>query len=223
MSRNLTSTMETALAARVVRPVLIGRLDIVSDPVYMWTGPGLFAPSGSGDAALDGIVFDPADAFVDISAIGEDQGVGGPVTITATAHLDNEALLRQVIRDRRQWRGQKAYLWLGLLDENEGAVLNHPVRIKTGVIANMIVRREADVAVIDVVVDADLGNSSSAPFRLMDHRRFYPDDDFTRYMINLGNRPRPPERGGGGGGGGGPIYDWDPDPFRGIGDFLIRP
>jgi hypothetical protein len=222
MSRELTPTMEGALAERSVRPVLIGRLDIVSDPVYAWTGPGIFAPTGSGDAALDGIIFDPADSFVNISTVSEDQGIGGPVTITATANADDEPLLRQVVRDRRQWRGQPAYLWLGLLNSDESAVLNHPTRIKTGVITNMIVTREANSVGIDVVIDADLGNSQSAPFRITDHRRFYPDDDFTRFMINLGNRPRPPERGSTGGGGG-PIYPVDLDEERRIRDFISPP
>jgi hypothetical protein len=220
MSRELTPTMETALAERSVRPVLIGRLDIVGDPVFAWTGPGIFAPTGSGDAALDGIIFDPADSFVNISAVTEDQGIGGPVTITATANAEDEPLLRQVVRDRRQWRGQPAYLWLGLLNADESAVLNHPTRIKTGVITNMIVNREADSVGIDVVIDADLGNSQSAPFRITDHRRFYPDDDFTRFMINLGNRPRPPERGSSGGGAGGPVFNIDLDRERRIRDLL---
>ena len=218
MSRDLTPTMETALAAREVRPVIIGRLDIEGDPVFAWTGPGIFAPTGTGDAALDGQTFDPTSPFVQMSSVSEDQGIGGPVTLTATAHLDDEPLLRQVITDRRAWRGKPAYLWLGLLDEQEAVVLSNPVRIKTGVITSMIVAREADSAVIDVVIDSDLGNSQSAPFRYIDHQRYFPDDIFSTFLINQVNRPGGPFRGGGGATG--PIIPIDLNRERRIRDLL---
>jgi len=189
MSRNLTSTMQSGLASRVVRPVLIGRLDIAGDAVTAWTGPGLFAPSGTGDSALDGQTFSPAAAFVSLSAVTEDQSTGGPVTVTATAHSDAEPLLRQIVTDKRAWRGRPAYLWLGLLDDTEAVVLANPVRIKTGVMTSMLVRRDAESATIDVVIDVDLGNSRSAPFRWIDHPRFYPTDTFSTFAIRLANRP----------------------------------
>ena len=189
MSRSLTSAMQPGLIARAVRPVLIARLDIDADAVLAWTGPGLFAPSGTGDSALDGQTFSPAAAFVSISAVTEDQSVGGPVTLTATAHIDSEPLLRQIVRDKRAWRGRPAYVWLGLLNEDEDTVLANPVRIKTGVMTSMVVQRNSSSATIDVVIDADLGNSRSAPLRWIDHPRYYATDTFSTYVIKLANRP----------------------------------
>ena len=222
MSRDLTPTMETALAAREVRPVIIGRLDIDGDPIFSWTGPGIFAPTGTGDSALDGQTFDPIAPFVQMSSVSEDQGIGGPVTLTTTAHSDDEPILRQIVRDRRAWRGKPAYLWLGLLDEQEASVLNNPVRIKTGVITSMVIAREADNSVVDVVIDTDLGNARSAPFRYIDHRRYFPDDIFSSFLINQVNRPGGPFRPGTGNQGAGPVNFWDSDPNRGIGH-LLRP
>lgn len=195
MSRSLNAQTATALQERIVRPVLIGRLDILDDPVYSWTGPGLFAPTGSGDTALDGNTYDPSEAFIEISAIKEDQGIGSPVTISAKAHLRDEPLLRQVVRDRRQWRGRPAYLWLGLLDENENAVVPYPTRIKTGVMTNMLIRREPEIAQIEIVIDTDLGNARSADFRWVDHSRYHPDDTWSSYILKLANRPLGAERG----------------------------
>jgi len=195
VSRNLTSETTQALQQPSVLPVLIGRLDILSDPIYSWTGPGLFVPTGSGDSALDGNSYDPAEAFIDISAIQEDQGIGGPVTITAKAHLRDEPLLRQLVRDRREWRGRQAYLWLGLLNEDENAVIPHPTRIKTGVMTNMLIRREADAASVDVVIDTDLGNARSAEFRWLDHSRYQEGDKFSSYILRLANKPKGFERG----------------------------
>lgn len=195
MSRSLNAQTTTALQERIVRPVLIGRLDILNDPVYSWTGPGLFAPTGSGDAALDGNTYDPSEAFIEISAIKEDQGIGSPVTISAKAHLDSEPLLRQIVRDRRAWRGRPAYLWIGLLDDNENAVIPYPTRIKTGVMTNMLIRREPESAQIDIVIDTDLGNARSAEFRWVDHSRYHPDDTWSSYILKLANQPLGAERG----------------------------
>lgn len=195
MSRNLNPDTSNALQASAVRPVLIGRLDILGDPIYSWTGPGLFVPTDSGDTALDGNTYDPAEAFIDISVVQEDQSIGGPVTITAKAHLRDEPLLRQLVRDRRAWRGRPAYLWLGLLNEAENAVLNYPTRIKTGVMTNMLIRREADAANVDVIIDTDLGNARSAEFRWLDHSRYHPDDTWSAYILKLANKPLGVERG----------------------------
>lgn len=195
MSRDLTSETTQALQQPSVRPVLIGRLDILNDPIYSWTGPGLFVPTGSGDSALDGNTYDPAEAFIDISVIQEDQGIGGPVTITAKAHLRDEPLLRQLVRDRREWRGRPAYLWLGLLNEAEDAVIPHPTRIKTGVMTNMLIRREAEAASVEVLIDTDLGNARSAEFRWIDHSRYQENDTFASYILRLANKPRGFERG----------------------------
>lgn len=190
MGRNITSAMQAGLEARAVRPVLITRLDIVGDPIHAWTGPGLFAPVGTGDPALDGILFSPSDALAGVSEVTEDQSMGGPITLTATAHSEDEPLLRQVVRDRRQWRGQPAYLWMGLLDEDEATVLASPVRIKTGVITNMAITRSDSAASVSVIVDTDLGNARSAPFRWIDHPNIYDADTFSTFVIRLANRPR---------------------------------
>lgn len=195
MSRDLDPILEQGLQANVVRPVLIGRLDILNDPIYSWTGPGLFVPTGTGDSALDGNTYDPTEAFIDISAITEDQGIGGAVTITAKAHLRDEPLLRQLVRDRRAWRGRPAYLWLGLLSASEDSVLNHPTRIKTGVMTNMLITRDAETASVQITVDTDLGNARSAEFRYIDHARYHPGDTFSSYLLQLANKPLGVERG----------------------------
>lgn len=191
--RDLTASMSTAISESVVRPVLIGRLAITGDPVTAWTGPGLFAPTGTGDAELDGFTFDSVEGFVDVSSIKEDQGIGGPVTITAQAHDLDSTLLRQVVRDKRTWRGQPAYLWLGLLDENS-LVVSHPTRIKTGVMTSMEVKRGRDGASILVTLDQDFGNARSAPFRVIDHPRIWPDDTFATFVQKLSNKPGGLER-----------------------------
>lgn len=189
--RDLTTAMSTGLQARVVRPVLIGRLDIASDPVTAWLGPGIFAPTGTGDTALDGQTFDPLGPFVGMDDIKEDQGIGGPVSLVLTGEDLDMDLLRQVVRDKREWRGRKAWLWLGLLDEDQHSVIADPVRIKTGVMTKMEVQRNKNAATVTVTIDEDLGNARSAPFRWVDLPRLHSSDDFSAFVTTLSNKQRP--------------------------------
>lgn len=189
MSRDLTAGMSTALVAGTVRPVLVGRLDILTDPITAWTGHGVFSPTGTGDTALDGQVFVGMAPFVELSQVLEDQGIGGPVTLTVTGHDLDEDALRQVVRDKRQWRLRKAWLWLGLLNVDEATVIADPVRIKTGIMVQMSVERKPDGPVAIVTIDRDLGFAKSGAFRWVDHPRLFPTDTWSTFVVELSNKP----------------------------------
>lgn len=189
MTRNLNSAVGTALASSPYRPVLIGRLDIEDDPVYAWTGPGIFAPTGTSDPALNDNSYDPAEAFIDITPVEEDMGNGGPLTITMSGTNLNDDLLRQVVRDKRAWRLKPAYLWVGILDTDMHSVIGEPFRMKTGIMAAMKVVRDADQAIVRVTVDEDLGRAQSAPYLLRDHSRVWASDTYSTYLGNLANKP----------------------------------
>ncbi len=120
--------------------------------------------------------------------IVEDLDTGGPVTLSLTGHDIDEDLLRQIVRDKRQWRGQRANLWLGLLDTDEFSVIQNPVRIKSGIMTEIVVTRGTDNAIVSVTIDADLGKARSAPYRWLDHSRIYPTDDWSNYIIKLANK-----------------------------------
>lgn len=194
MSRDLTASMLSAIEAPVIRPVLIAYLDIASDPIAMWTGAGTFQPTGSADAVLNGKSFSPASAFADMSEILENEGIGGPITVILRGHSLDADALRQIVRDRRQWRGRKAYFWLGLLNEQLNAVYEYPVRIKTGIMTRVVVSRGTDDVSIELTVDEDLQNAKTAAFRLTDHARIHSGDTFSAFVIELANKPGGLER-----------------------------
>lgn len=195
-NRDMTSAVETALQGSNLTLVLIGRLDFDGDPIKSWTGPGTFAPSGSGDAALDGQTFDPLAPFISITEISEDQSIGGPTTLQLAGHdLDEEALI-QAVKNKNAWRGKPAYLWIGILNADEYTVLADPVRIKTGVMTNIRTNRGEDGASVSVTIDRDLGNAKAAPFRWVDHPRFYSADTFSSFVVKLANKPKGLGRGG---------------------------
>ena len=194
MTRPMTSAMGIALSEQVIRPVLIAYLDIASDPIAMWTGAGTFQPSGSPDSVLNGKSFFSSQSFADVSDIKEDQGIGGPVTLILKAEALDQDALRQLVRDRREWRGRPAYLWLGLFNESLNAVLEYPIRIKTGIMTSVTVTRSTSEVYIQMVIDADLQNAKTAPFRLLDHGRVWPSDTFSSFIIELSNKPAGLER-----------------------------
>lgn len=194
MSRDLTAAMATAIEQPVIRPVLIAFLDIASDPISMWTGAGTFVPTGSDDAVLNGKTFFPDQSFIDVSEIVEDQGIGGPVTLILKANDLDEDSLRQIVRDRQEWRGRRAFMWLGLLNEDLNAVLEYPVRIKSGIMTRVVVSRSYGGVSLEITVDEDLQNAASAPFRLLDHQRIFAGDTFSSFIIELGNKPAGLER-----------------------------
>lgn len=188
--RDIHASTDTALQANVVIPVLIGRLDIAVDPIIAWSGPGTFAPVATGDTAMDGQTFSPLAPFITLTNIAEDQGIGGPVTLTLAGHDLDEDALRQVVRDKRAWRGKKAYLWEGLLDtSDEKTVIANPVRIKTGVMVQITTNRDKESASVSVTIDMDIGNAKSAPYRWIDHTRFWSADEWSTFIIKLANKP----------------------------------
>ena len=194
MSRDLTSSMQTAIESPVIRPVALAYLDIASDPIAMWTGPGPFQPTGSPDGVLNAKTFQPSAAFADMSEIQEDEGIGGPVTILLQGSSLDEPALRQLVRDKRQWRGRRAYIWLGYLNENLYAVHEWPVRIKTGIMVAAEVRRGTEEVSIQLVIDEDMQNAKTAAFRITDHARIHPTDTFSSFVTELANKPNGLER-----------------------------
>ena len=187
--RDITGAMKTGLESPVIRPVLIGRLDILTDPITVWTGPGTLIGSGTGDAAFDGQTFTNMAPFLEMADITEDQGIGEATSLTVTGHDLDEDLLWQVVRQRYQWRGRRAWLWMGLLNEDEATVIADPIRIKTGIMSLMTVERAADKATVTVTIDRDLGRAKGAPWRWIDHQRLDPNDLWSTFIQDLANTP----------------------------------
>ncbi len=190
MARDITSGMVTALEAGTVRETLLGRFDILTDPLIAWTGPGTFAPTSTGDAALDGQIFVNMAPYVEMTDVIEDQGIGGPVTMTVSGHDLDFELLKQIVNDKREWRGRSAWLWLGLLNADEASVVPNPMRVKTGVMTHMQVKRDAQGATVTVTIDKDLGRAQDVPWRWLDHVRLFPADTWSSFILELSNQPQ---------------------------------
>lgn len=204
--------MQEAVEQKVFRPVVIAYLDILGDPIAMWTGNGDFAPSGGSDPVLNDKVFYRSESFANISEIQNDESIGAPVVISLKANDLEESALRQVIRDKRKWLGRKAYVWLGIYDEDGTTVIGEPVRIKTGILAEAQINRSFGDVSLEFSIDSDLQNAKSATLRYVEHQKLFTDDKFSSYMIELGNKPSGFIRNGTSGGGGDNDYYQPPSP-----------
>lgn len=186
---NITQDMKDASGKRIFQPVVIAYLDIQGDPIAMWTGNGDFMPSGTSDEVLNGKTFLRSESFADISEIETNQGIGGPVTISLKANDLDESALRQVVRDKRLWLGRRAYIWLGLYDDDAKQVLSDPIRMRSGIITEAETPRSSNVTVLNFTIDSDLQNAKGAEFLLISHPNAAPGDTFTSFMLELANKP----------------------------------
>lgn len=211
---DLTQDMQDATESKTFRPIVIAYLDILGDPIAMWTGNGDFAPTGGSDPVLNDKIYYRSESFANISEIQQDEGIGAPVAITLKANDLDESALRQVIRDKRRWLGRNAYIWLGIYDEDGKTVLSEPTRIKTGILAEaQIARADGDVS-LQFSVDSDLQNAKSAALRYVQHQNIFEGDTFSSYIVELANKPGGFVRSSmlGGGGGSYPDLPQLPDP-----------
>lgn len=197
--------LEDLLTASVVRPVHIGWLDFRNDPLYGWTGPGAFAPTGTGDTDLDNNVFLGVEGLVAVTDFSEDQGMGGEISITFAIGQDIAGWVMgesevgldylgspagagfdQIVLDRRAFLGRKAVVWLGFLSADESAVQPEIQRVFSGVMVGASTHRQTgQAATITVTCDQDTQKARGIPVRLIDHQVFYPTDTATSFINSL--------------------------------------
>lgn len=131
MTRTLTSGMQTEVAADVIKPVWILRLDIETDPLYVWTGRGNFIPTGTGDTSLDGFTFLGLGNIGNISAIRDTNRGSSAVKVSLPGVDLNDTALKELLTDAKKWQFRQAWVWFGLLNTTYGVVVD-PFRVKTG-------------------------------------------------------------------------------------------
>lgn len=201
----VTTAMQTALEKPVIQPVFLGRLDIASDPVTVWDGPGLYMPTGSSDSDLNGQTFEPLAGVVSVSNVKEsDSNLPEPLTITLFGIDLDEPLLRQVVRDDRAWMGRNAWLWTGLLDRTDAArpVVNYPTRLRKGYMTSIKVirdRRPQEGAgqskgqtdgVCIVTIDEDVSRAVGSPYYYARQKDFFSSDTGADYMQAVANNAK---------------------------------
>lgn len=183
-------TLEQRLTGQTVRPVFAGLFDIAGDPALGWTGPGLFAPTGTGDPDLDGNIFSSVEGAADITDFIETMSGSRGVSVTFSANDNDAPIMAQIVRDRRVWRLRKAKIWLFFLMDDEKTVYPEYRQVFSGVIAEAkTARRFGQPSTIILDLDVDVQNAGGASARWLDHSRFNAGDMFSSFIIDLAKGP----------------------------------
>ncbi len=178
--------LEDVLKAAVVKPAFAGFFDFASDPIHGWTGPGIYAPVGTGDADLDGNTFGSASGILDVSDFGENTSLGDEFRITFSISDDLLDPYTQLIANRASFLGRKAVIWRVFMAADESAVLSYVDRMFTGVMSSASMKRNPDGGgQITIVCDQDLQKARGAPLRWLDHQFFVAGDTASSFINDL--------------------------------------
>lgn len=178
-------TLSDRVEAPTVRPVYVGLLDFKDEPVFGWTGPGLFAPTNTGDPDLDGNIFTSAEGAVDIGDFASDTGNGSGLTITFSAHDNDADVMRQVVRDRRSWKFRRAKIWRFFLDETQGAIYPEFTQMFAGVMTEVkFIRSASGPPSIEISMDQDIPMARGTEARWVNE-----PTGFSKFILDLANGP----------------------------------
>jgi len=179
-------TFDTRAQDTTLRVAWAVHLDIDQDPISVWTGPGVFAPSGTADSALNGKVFESigSAAIVTIGPVTDDDKGVSPLTMAlGGADIDADGA-RQFIRDRRAYQGRDAYVWFCLLNEQyTGAEAE---RYYTGSMS-VVAFQDGEEPVLSLTIDRDLRLVRTPPRKLSRQKDIWPGDTFADWIVDAAN------------------------------------
>lgn len=112
-------TLPDASLSGTIQPFWVGWVDINGDPVRVTTLPRDITFTGTGDADLDGYLFESVPtSFVGVSPVTHQEGGSDTVTATLSGLPGGDDALLTAIATPSNWRGRTARLWRGLADGN---------------------------------------------------------------------------------------------------------
>ena len=145
MARDLTASMESAVIADVVRPILIAEIQTASGYVRVWNGVGDLSwnsQTWQGVGTFGGV--SPVQETTELQATGVNFQLSGiPSALISTALAD--------IR----W-GRSATLWIGAFNTSTGALIADPYQIFSGLTDVPAIEEGADTATISISAESRL-------------------------------------------------------------------
>lgn len=176
MSRALTSGMQTAVAATVVRPALFAALEFDSGTVRMWTGLGSIVWDGNtylGAGNMCGVA--PIQEVADNSAQGTSFTLNGiPSSLLSLALTES-------------YQGRSAKLWLAAFDASN-AIIADPYLIFGGRMDTMTIDDGGETGSITLTAEnqlIDLNRSRERRYTDQDQKIDYPTDRGLEYIAGL--------------------------------------
>lgn len=179
MSRSLTSTMETAVAADLVRPILLCQLAFDSGNLNLW--------NGIGDLTVDSVDYVGAGTLLGVGAVDESselQANGITLTLSGvTSPLITKA------RDE-DYQGRELKVLLGALNSTNGVIAD-PVVIFSGFMDTMTIKDGGEFATIAVTAEnrlIEFERSRARRYTAEDQKIDYPNDKGLEFVAELSEK-----------------------------------
>lgn len=176
MSRSLTSTMQSAVTADLVRPITLVQCAFDSGNLNLW--------SGIGDLTVDGVDYVGAGTLMNISEIGESaelQANGITVVLSGVT----EPLISKA-RDE-DYQGRELKVLLGAMDAANG-VISDPVVVFSGFMDTMTINDAGESAIIQLTVEnrlIEFERTRVRRYTAEDQKIDFPNDKGLEFVAEL--------------------------------------
>jgi len=196
MSRSLTSSMQTAVTADLVRPIILVECAFDSGALNLWNGIGTLTVSSTDYVGAGTLL-----AIGEIAESSELQANG--ITVTLSGITD--PLLAKA-RDE-DYQGRELTVKLGAMDSSNG-VISSPVTVFSGFMDTMVINDSSETATIQIAVEnrlIEFERTRVRRYTAEDQKIDYPTDKGLEFVAEMAEKEIVWGRGhvGSGGGDGG--------------------
>ena len=197
MSRSLTSAMESAVTADLVRPITLVQCAFDTGNLNLW--------SGIGDLTVSGVDYVGAGSLLSIGEIAETSELSAN-GITVTLSGVTSPLLSKA-RDE-DYQGRELKVLLGAMDAVNG-VISNPVVVFSGFMDTMVINDGGETSTIQVTVEnrlIEFERTRVRRYTAEDQKIDFPTDKGLEFVAEMEEKEivwgRASVSSGGGGGGG---------------------
>ena len=179
MSRNLSSAMESAVEADLVRPIVLVTCAFDSGDLNLW--------NGIGDLTVNSVDYVGAGTLLNIGEIAESSELqANGITVTLSGISD--PLLAKA-RDE-DYQGRELTVKLGAMDA-ANAVITSPVTVFSGFMDTMVINDSSETATIQVNVENRLIEFERTRIRRYtaeDQKIDYPNDKGLEFVAEMAEK-----------------------------------
>ena len=179
MSRSLTSSMQTAVTADLVRPIILVECVFDSGDLNLWNGIGTLTVSS--------VDYVGAGTLLNIGEIAESSELqANGINVTLSGITDP---LLSKARDE-DYQGRELTVKLGAMDSSNG-VISDPVIVFSGFMDTMVINDSAETATIQIAVENRLIEFERTRIRRYtaeDQKIDYPNDKGLEFVAELSEK-----------------------------------
>lgn len=179
MSRQLTTAMQSAVTADLVRPITLVQCSFDSGNVNLW--------SGIGNLTVDSVDYVGAGTLLKISEVVESAELSANGMSVALSGI-TEPLLSKA-RDE-DYQGRELKVLLGAMDASNGVVAD-PVIVFSGFMDTMIINDGAETAAIQITVEnrlIEFERTRVRRYTAEDQKIDYPTDKGLEFVAEMAEK-----------------------------------